>query len=300
MKRAAALLVLALGASHAAGAQSVVPLRATVTPDTVTVGERFRVAVSLPQAESWLELLPPADSDRVRMVSRTRGSASDSTSATATLVAWRTGPADSVDALARVGAADGSQRTVPLRLPLPAVRSVLPADPRRQVPRGPKDVWGAGYDWRMIAGLALLAAVILGLLVRWIVRRRRRGGVAGTPREQALALLERAERSGLLEAGDAKGFYTLVATALRGYAAAVDGRWSEDLTTSEFLARMRESGIRDVDALASVLRSADLAKFARHRRTPDEARRDLAEARRWVETFPPADAEDRQPEEAAA
>jgi hypothetical protein len=40
-----------------------------------------------------------------------------------------------------------------------------------------------------------------------------------------------------------------------------------------------------VGALGRLLRVADLAKFARHGRAPDDARRDLDDARRWVESF---------------
>ncbi|HEV7587322.1 MAG TPA: hypothetical protein VGO40_04255, partial [Longimicrobium sp.] len=72
-----------------------------------------------------------------------------------------------------------------------------------------------------------------------------------------------------------------------------------DLTTSELLETMREDGAAaaEVDALGHLLRVADLAKFARHGRAPDDARRDLDEARHWVEAFaPPA----REPEVADA
>jgi hypothetical protein len=305
MKRAALLALLALLAPAAAGAQAPrlpqaqrvelnVAGAAEVAPDTVTVGDRFRVVLSLwlpPGA--WVELEPPEDTTRLQFVSRPRTTRPDSTSGRirveVEMVAWRTGLPDTATVRARSVMPDGSTRSVQLDLRLPVVRSVLPPDTTRHVPRGPKDVWGPGRDWRLIALLAALAALLLILITWLIVRRRRRRPLelSGTPKERALKILEHARKSGMAEAGDWKGFYTLVAQALRGYAAALDPAWGADLTTSELLARMREDGVsaESLDPLAHVLRVADLAKFARHRRALDDARDDWSAAREWVETF---------------
>ena len=53
--------------------------------------------------------------------------------------------------------------------------------------------------------------------------------------------------------------------------------------------------------MKDLLRVADLAKFARRGRAPDDARRDLDDARRWVETFAlPAPEPAEEPEMAGA
>jgi DNA-binding transcriptional regulator YbjK len=111
--------------------------------------------------------------------------------------------------------------------------------------------------------------------------------VPATARQRALALLERARTSGFIEAGNWKAFYTLVSEALRGLAAALDARWSTDLTSAELIAEMRSDRVdsEHADTLEHLLRIADLAKFARRGRDPDDARRDLDEARKWVESF---------------
>ncbi|MBV9109717.1 MAG: hypothetical protein JO306_09960, partial [Gemmatimonadetes bacterium] len=206
------------------------------------------------------------------------------------MVAWQPGIADSAAARLRVTGPDGATVAVPVVLPLPQVRSVLPADSTKWRVRPPHDVWGPSYDWPRVALLAALAILLIALLawaiVTW-VRRRRAARIPATARERALALLERARTSGFIEAGNWKAFYTLVSDALRGLAADLDPRWSTDLTSPELVERIREGGADDdhVETLERLLRVADLAKFARRGRAPDDARRDLEDARRWVETF---------------
>lgn len=268
----------------------------TVEPKTVTVGDRFSSGLAVSAAAGTrVEIEAPKDSaDRWRVVGRATATPRDSARTrwlvVLPMVAWVPGMADSAGARLRLTAPDGSVATVPVTLRLPTVRATLPADSTRWRVRPPHDVWGPSRDWRPLAALALLAALLLALIA-WLaarlVRRRRRRRVPATARQRALALLERARTSGFVEAGNWKAFYTLVAEALRGLAAALDARWSTDLTSAELLAEMRVGRVDDehADALEHLLRIADLAKFARRGRDAEDARRDLDEARRWVETF---------------
>jgi hypothetical protein len=291
-------MLLAAGPLSAQGAPRdglMLPFDVVAVPETVAVGEPFRVQVSvwLPPG-SWMVLEPPDSTGRVQAVDSARTLLPDSMAsvfhAQLTMVAWRAGPADSVGARVGVVDPDGGVHVSPVWLKVPAVRTVLEADSTRWKVREVKDVYGASYDWRLYALLALAALIVLGsiyaLVRRW--RNRPRPPVPPlTARQKALATLERAGASGLIEAGDWRGFYTLVSGALRGYAESLDGRWSADLTTWELLDRMRGAGLPSdaVDPLVRLLETADLAKFARYTRTSGEARADLAEARRWVETF---------------
>ncbi len=287
--RRMALVLLALAAPAAAQA------RTGVSPREATVGDRITSVAEVPlPAGARLEVsFPPGDTLRVHPVGRVRIAAgAGSARATATLVAWTPGPATTVAATARIVAADGSARTIPLRFAVPAIRSVLPRDTSGLKPKGPKDVIGPDrrIDWRLVAiGAAL--AVWLGVLLYWLRRRRRRPRpepivAPRDAREQALEALEAARASGLAE-GDGRAFYTLVAQALRGFAHAVRPRWSPDLTTTELERRMEKDGVaaRDLAPLRSVLHSADLAKFGRYPVPADSALRDWDEARRWVEGF---------------
>lgn len=278
-------------------APAVLPFSVRVAPETVTVGERFRVTASvwLPPG-SWLELDAPAPTERVMAVDSPRTARPDSAAsvfhASVEMVAWSPGDADVVVATARVTDPDGTTRMSPVALQVPVVRSVLPADTTQHRPKGPKDVFDTGRPWwttALLAALALLALLLLAFALSRLVRRlRRRRGAPEAPltaRERALAELEWARSSGDAEAGRWKAFYSAVSDALRGYAAAVDPRWSADLTTSELLARMRSGGVSGDDAatLARVLGAADLAKFARRPFTTETAHADLAAARAWVE-----------------
>ena len=281
--------------------------QASVRPRTVTVGDRFvsGAAVAVPAGTRVVVEVPKDSADRWRVVGTATATARDSARTrwlvVVPMVAWVPGIPDSARARLRLTPPGGRALVIPITLRLPAVRAVLPADTTKWRVRPPHDVWGPSRDWRVIAAMALLALLLLALIA-WLaarlIRRRRKKRGPATARQRALALLERARTSGFIEAGNWKAFYTLVGDALRGFAAELEPRWSTDLTTSELLETMREDDVAaaDTDALGHLLRVADLAKFARHGRAPDDARRDLDEARRWVEGFAlparePADAE---------
>ena len=287
MKRWIVLVALA--------APAAAQVRTAVSPREVTVGDRITSVIEMPvPAGSRLEVrLASGDTLRVEAVGPVRVAAgAGTTRATATLVAWTPGPASTVAANARIVAADGTSRTVPLRFPVPAVRSVLPADTSKLKPKGPKDVIGPDrrIDWRLVA-IGAAVAVWLGVLLYWLRRRRRRPRpqpivAPRDAREQALEALDAARASGLAN-GEARAFYILVSDALRGFALAIRPRWSPDLTTTELERRMEKDGVaaRDIAPLRSVLHTADLAKFGRYPIPADTALRDWEEARRWVEEF---------------
>src|SRR5690606_16819209 len=106
------------------------------------------------------------------------------------------------------------------------------------------------------------------------------------PRERALAALDRARALGLLEAGEIKAFYSLVADALREFLEAVEPRWGRDLTTSELLAGLAaELEDEPCSRLAGVLAAADMVKFARRRPDAAGAVGEWQAARDWVAAF---------------
>ncbi|HEX5724135.1 MAG TPA: DUF4381 family protein [Longimicrobiaceae bacterium] len=273
--------------------------KALAAPDTVTVGDRMRavVALRLPPGTRVEGKVAPDPRGRVQGVGPVRVTPPDRRDPAhrleATLVGWvaDTLPPARIDVTVRY--ADGQVRYLAVRLDLPRVRSVLPADTAGLQPRPAKDVLGPGQDWRLLALLAL-AALLLIALVGWLLwRRRRRRPPAAAPaavradaRTRALAALERARASGFAQAGNWSAFYALVSRALRRFAAETHAQWGMDLTTAELLARLAEDRIEPgrITVLARLLGRADLAKFARHRLSTEVAERDLADARRWVET----------------
>lgn len=273
--------------------------QARAQPDTVTVGDRFAsgMAVTVPAGTQVALEVARDTADRWRVLGDVTATPRDSARSrwvvVANMVAWQPGLPDTLGAELRLTGGDGRVINLPVKLAFPTVRAVLPADSTQWRVRPPHDVWGSSRDaarTALLVALILLALLLLALsawLIVRAVRRRRARMLPANARERALALLERARTSGFIEAGNWKAFYTLVAEALRGYIAVVEPRFSEDLTTSEVVEGMRAGGAPDgrVDTLEHLLRVSDLAKFARHGRAPDDARRDLDLARGWVESY---------------
>ena len=277
-------------AAPLAAQDSVAAVGMRVEPDTVTVGERFRAAVFVrAPAGSRVQLsVAPAADGAYQTVGEARVYPPDSAGvhrAVATMVLWITDPAAGARAEARVTLPGGTARSIPIQLPLPAVRAVLPPDSTQ--PRPPKDiVQTPRRDWRW-AWIAAGVLAALALLAWWLWRRRRPRDVPpADPREHALRELDRLRASGLLER-DVEAFSAKTGAILREFAAAADPELSADLTTAELLDHLVRTGARpdDVAAIEGALGQADLAKFARRRPTAARAAEDWEAARRWVEGF---------------
>jgi hypothetical protein len=282
--------------AQARGADSVAVVGMRVEPDTVTVGDRFRAAVFVraPAGSTVALVVPPAGDGAYQPVGESRAYPPDSAGvhrAVATMVLWITDPAASARAEARVTLPGGGARTIPIQLPLPSVRAVLPADSAQ--PRPPKDILETprrDWTWAWIAAGVLAA---LALLAFWLWRRHPRDAPPADPREHALAELDRLRVSGVLEA-DVEAFAAETSVILRRFAAEADPRLSADLTTSELLDRLLATGAHaaDVEAIERALTQADFAKFARRPPPRGRAEQDWEAARRWIAEFrTPASAE---------
>jgi hypothetical protein len=263
----------------------------SVSPDTVTVGGRFRAAVFVrAPAGAQVELIvPPAGDGSYQTVDSARVYPPDSAGlirVVATMVLWATEGPNAARAETRVTLANGDVRSMPIGIPLPSVRSVLPADstqprPQKDIIPNPRTPW----PWAWIAAAIV---VVLALLATWWMRRRRPAVIIPVdPRQHALAELDRLRASGVIHPDGVEAFSAEVSRILREFAAAVDPRLGTDLTTEELLDHLRRTGVReeDVGSVAGALAHADLAKFARTRPSPERALEDWEAARRWVQTF---------------
>lgn len=258
----------------AAGALPAAPSEpsaaAGVAPDTVTVGDRFRVVVRVraPGAAAVafppFELVEPVEGvDSVRV----RRDSADSWTASYQLVAWV--PSDSLVASIpfRVRAADGSSRDLRVRVDLPHVRSVLPADSSLHQPRPARAVMPIVVAAPVIRGWLvpglLLLLVLVGIL--WFLLRRRTllAAAPTDPRAAALARLRAIEAEGLLARGEVHTYHVRTSRVLREYLAAAAGL-GEDLTSAEVLGVMSAGGTdrKTLAALERLLREADRVKFA--------------------------------------
>lgn len=276
-----------------------------VSPDTVTVGDRFRVTVrakappgtrvEFPARLDSLPAVHPVGPPRARS-----DSAGGDFAATYPMVAWLPGALPPLYAPLRVTYPDGRVATARVPLRLPWVRSVLPADTAKVEPRGPRDVIGPDWDRRLMLVLVLLALLLLAPAAvfarRWLRKRLARGPAPPVdPRTRALASLDLARRMRLAEAGEWKRFYTLTSEALRGYLDALSPRWGAELTTEELARALHAADVDAADARAvgALLAEADAVKFAGAASTPAAAERHWREAHEWVAGFDrPAAGED--------
>lgn len=270
-----------------------------ISHDTIRVGDPFRaiVRIELPAGMEIMlpdSLTPTEDVENAGKVRMRRDSANGVVTVVAAypLTAWRTGPLELPMFMPWLRDAEG-RKQMAVALPDINVISVLPADTAGIKPKPPKDVLGADRLWWPWLLLALAVAVALGVLYWWWRRRGRAEPAeapipAIMPRERALHEIDRIRTLGLIEQKEYKRYYSLLSEVLRQYVQTVEPAWSTYLTTEELAAR--SAGNAGVKPAMSVLRHADLVKFARSIPEPDAARADLDHARAWVSNYPAATA----------
>ncbi len=314
MHRAPTLALLGLLAAPAS-AQTV---RLHVLADSVTVGERFGVAVAVehgagvqvvfpepPGAASAVEnpleagevelaeaqRLPPAERGSVRVDSVVFEAA------TFALDSARVGPV-----AVRI-VRGGDTTTVASPVAFVGVRSLVPAEnpepkglaPLADFPRA----WG---PW-LLAALAVLA--LLAALWWWLDRRRNRPTpTSALPPDEEIRHRLDALAAALPTSADAvKPFYVELSDALRTYLARTLGVPAREQTTRELLAtlarRPDDAPPDALDPLDFVLRLADLAKFASVQPGAEAHETALARAREAVTALEAAQQPD-EPEPADA
>jgi hypothetical protein len=260
-----------------------------VAADSVRVGDPFRVTVGI-RAPVGATIDFPRELDSTGAVQsldpvNVRSSADTSAVeqyADYRVAAWDVGKqAIRIDdIIVKLGSAT---RRIPITGATIFVKTVLPVDSAKRVPRPPRDLFEVNpFPWWL---WALLAAIAIGLLIwYWWWRNRRRDEKpipAIDPFKQAEADFERIERLALLEAGERGRYVTLVIEVLRDYLAARHSRASLSLTSTELQRTVRELPTVPEGRLTRVLTDADLIKFARRAVSTDRAR-DLGKEARAI------------------
>jgi len=288
-------IVLLLGTAIAGGtarAQTIaVKAGVTVAPDSVRVGDSFRVTVGI-RAPKGATIDFPRMLDSTATVQSLDPVAIRTSADTTALeqyadyrvAAWDIGaqPIKLDDAIVHL---DGVERHIPLGGYTVFVRSVLPQDSAQRVPKPPRALFeSTPFPWWLLALIAA-AIVVTGLFLWWWIRRRRRPkpAVIVDPYERAVAEFQRIEALGLLDAGERGRYVTLVVEVLRDYLAARYAAAALSLTSTELQRTARELPHVPQDRLARLLTEADLIKFARRAVSADRAREIGREASAIVE-----------------
>jgi hypothetical protein len=250
------------------GAQAPVRWGRTITPDTVTVGQPFRLEIRVRAAAGSAIMFPDGpDSGATvqaldpRIVREAGDSRAVDQTAIYRLAAWDVGTLEIKlpDVVVR---SPGHEEKVPMLAIRVVVRSVLPADTALRVPKparallvSPLIPW-----WIVVLILALVAAAI------WWLRQRRRTEPPAAeidPFARAEREFARIDALGLVEAGERGRFVTLMIEALRDYLAARYPAAALSLTSEELVDALREAPAVPHDALGDLMRGADLVKFER-------------------------------------
>lgn len=288
---AVAAIALA-GPAGLLGAQGTIPVKSAVTVagDSVRVGDPFRVTVGIRAPVGATIDFPRAldSTGAVQSLDPVVVRTSADTSATEQyaeyrVAAWDIGkqPIHIDEVIVKVGSLT---RRVPVNGASIFVKSVLPTDTSKRVPKPPRDLFEATpFPWWL---WALIAAAVIGLIwLFWWWRRRRRAPKlvpSIDPYQQAEADFERIEKLALLDAGERGRYVTLMIEVLRDYLAARHRRAPLSLTSTELQRAVRDVSSVPQDRLSRVLIDADLIKFARRAVSTDRARDLGREARAIV------------------
>jgi len=257
-----------------------------IEPDTVTVGDPFRLTVRV-HAPKGASVDFPAGPDSGAAVDaldpRQERQGPDTTAldvtATWRIAAWDTGtlPLRFGDIVVKL---DNRERRIPLSALTVHVKSVLPADTAQRIPKPQRALFEFGRPWWYWLLAALAAIGLIGLFWWWWRRRRKRGqGEVDDPFADAEGEFERVERLGLVEAGERGRYVALMVEILRTYLSRSIPDAHPSLTTNELLITVRDNRFVPVNRLALVLADADLVKFARRATTAERARELGTEAR---------------------
>jgi len=268
MKHLACIGALVFAA--AAGAQQAPIQRGVVVqPESVTVGDPFRVVIRVRAPLGSVIEFPagPDTADKVEPLDRvvvTPGTDSSAVEQTATwrLAAWDVGRRmlRFPDIVVRQG--NQVRRVAVGRDVSVEVLSVLPEDTTLHVPKPARAVFTFGPPWWWWLIVAL-AAVAVGTLFWWWWRRRRQApGIQRSPYEEALEEFDRIEALGLVGAGEFGQYASLHADVVRVYLSRVFPQARPSLTTTELLHALRGEDRVSPSRLQRLLHEVDLVKFA--------------------------------------
>lgn len=258
-----------------------VQLGAKLTPDTVTVGQRFVMLVKL-RAPAGATIEFPTESDSAakatatatEMIGKpaiqiTRDSLGVVGTAAYRLAAWDV-EAQGLGIPDIIVKLNGKTGYVSLGALHVFVRSVLPADTTKRIPKPPRQpIEIKKFDWR--PWLALLAALVVAAILwrLWVWYRNRRNAPLD-PYMAARREFARIEAMGLVASGEGERHAALMSDVMRHYLSARVPEVERSQTSSELLASAPWTH-NVAKGLGDLLWRTDLVKFAGIRLAPEEA-----------------------------
>lgn|SRR6185503_877934 len=309
--RVAALAIALSGClvPSASAQQIQVQAGVNVAPDTVRIGDPFRIVVGVrAPAGATIDFPNPPDStQKIQALDPVSVATKPDTTAVIQYATYRVAAWD-VDSQ-RVNLGDvivtlgGVTRHVALAAAVVFVKSVLPADSAKRVPKPPKPIFeSSGWPWWVWLALAAVAALVIGLLWWWWRRRRRRPVIALVvdPYTRAQQEFDRIDALGLLQAGERGRYVALMVEVLREYLAGRIEAATLAHTSSELMLALRGQPTIPFDRLGRVLTDADLVKFARRAVSGDRAAEFGRDARAIVQQEHEADLAEKAAAAAAA
>jgi hypothetical protein len=276
-----ALVAVGVASARTASAQQI-PIKAgvTVSPDSVRIGDPFRVTVGIRAPHgATIEFPRAADSTgTVQSLDPAVVRTSADTSAVEQYADYRVAAWDIGAQAVKLGDVvvrlNGATRRIPVVGGTVFVKSLLPADTALRVAKPLRPLFEfTTFPWWILAVIAAIIAI--GLLIWWWIKHRRRAPapIFIDPFTQAEAEFKRIEALGLLEAGERGRHVTLMIEVLRDYLAARHAQAAAlSLTSTELQRSVREIPVVPLDRLTRVLTDADLIKFARRPVSTDRAR----------------------------
>jgi len=281
-----------------------------VRPDTVEIGDPFVfiVSVAVPQTArvEWAAITDTAATvamkGAIRVIDEGTKLGLHRERAEYTLTAWNVGSLllGVPDATVRLG---NTTTKVPLAEARVFVKSVLPADTARRVPKPARALFQREVPWWQQWWPALLILAALAALW-WYLRRRRRTKPARSVVSvldayvRAVLEFERLERLQLADAGESGRYVALATDVLRMYLAERSANAVLSLTSRELMVVALEDVRVPHDRLLSLLDAVDGVKFAARQLSPTRARELVADTRAVVEAIEAAEKARRAAEDA--
>ena len=288
------LLTLCAAAAVAVSSGAVPPsVHITVSPDTVLIGDRFRMEVSVEKdimqmvvfpeldngdAELPVEIVSQSGIDTVTLNGRTQ-----ILRKTYELTSFDTGHYD----MGHYPILYGDKNVIDTLFsaePIIVVVNTIPVDTENESIFDIKPPMDAPFMFSEIAGylfgglgILLVMTAVAVILVRWLRKRRAMAGDADAeadipPHVRAIQDLESLHNRKLWQNGKIKTYYTDLTDIIRTY---LEGRYginAMEMTSDQII---RSAGRKDIpkqqsEDLKKVLRTADLVKFAKYTPSDEE------------------------------